>query len=80
MNNKLYQIANSKIYEVNTTTGVQTEKATLGYDAVTDILVYGTNIAIITSAGQAVKVFDGTNVTTPVTVPATNTGFIEYCR
>lgn len=40
MNSKLYQIANSKIYEINTLTGIQTEKATLGYDTLTDILVY----------------------------------------
>lgn len=49
MNSKLFQITNSKIYEINVDTGVQTEKATLGYDAFTDVLVYGTNIAIITS-------------------------------
>lgn len=49
MNDKLFQITNSKIYEINPTTLVQTEKATLGYDAFTDVLVYGTNIAIITS-------------------------------
>ena len=40
MSDKLYQIANSKIYEINETTGVQTEKAVLGYDAFTDIIVY----------------------------------------
>ena len=40
MGGKLYQICNSKIYEVNTTTGAQTEKAVLGYDAFTDIIVY----------------------------------------
>ena len=50
MNGKLFQIANSNIYEVDQTTGVQTLKAALGYDATTDILVYGTNIAIISSA------------------------------
>jgi len=80
MNNKLFQIANSKIYEVNTTTGVQTEKATLWYDATTDILIYWANIAIIASPWQAIKVFDGASISTPATVPATNTGYIEYCR
>lgn len=29
MNGALYQIANSKIYQVDTVTGTQTEKATL---------------------------------------------------
>lgn len=49
MNNKLFQVTNGKIYEINVSTGIQTEKATLGYDAFTDVLVYGTNIAIIVS-------------------------------
>jgi hypothetical protein len=80
MNWQLYQIANSKIYQVDLTTGVQTEKATLWYDAMTDVLVYGTNIAIIASNWQALKVFDWTSVTSPATVPATNTGILEYCR
>ena len=40
MNNTLYQVADSKIYSVNTTTWVQTEVADLGYDSRVDILVY----------------------------------------
>lgn len=81
MNSKLFQITNSKIYEINVDTGVQTEKATLGYDAFTDVLVYGTNIAIITSPWQAPKLYDGvTTVSTITTVPAGNTGIVEYCR
>lgn len=85
MNNKLFQIANSKIYEINTTTGVQTEKATLGYDATCDILVYGNSIAIISSSGQDLKLYDGvTTVTTigtdPASFPTANTGILEYCR
>lgn len=71
MNGKLFQITNSKIYEINISTGAQTEKATLGYDAFTDVEVYGTNIAIITSPGQAPKLYDGiTTVSTITTVPA----------
>jgi hypothetical protein len=81
LNGNLYQIANSKIYQVNTSTGAQTEKVTLGYDAMTDILTYGTNIAIIASSGQSLKVYDGvTTISTPATVPATNSGILEYCR
>ena len=74
---KLYQVANSKIYEVNTTTWVQTEKATLGYDAKVDILVYDT-FSLITSEWHQIQVFDGTTLTTPSTQPATNNGIIEY--
>lgn len=37
---KLYQITNGKIYEINETTGVQTEIDDLWYDERTDILVY----------------------------------------
>ena len=70
MNNALYQVANSKIYQVDLSTGVQTEKATLGYDAFVDILVYGTNIAIIASPGQTPKVFNGTTLTDITTIPA----------
>ena len=81
MNSKLFQITNSKIYEIDTTTGAQTEKATLWYDAFTDVEVYGTNIAIITSPGQVPKLYDWvTTVSTITTVPAWNTGIVEYCR
>lgn len=77
----LYQVTNSKVYETSLVDGTQTEKATVGYDAQVDVLTYGSNIAIIVSAGQAPKVYDGvTTVTTPATVPAANTGIIEYCR
>ena len=64
----LYQIANSKIYLVDQTTWVQTEKATLGYDAMTDILVYN-NVALIVSPQQPMKVFNGYSATTVATVP-----------
>lgn len=37
---KLYQITNSKIYEVDTTTGTQTDRGTLWFDLRCDILVY----------------------------------------
>lgn len=77
---KLYQITNSKIYEINLTTGVQTEKATLWYDATTDVLVYWSNICIIASPWQALQVFNWTALSTPATVPASNTGILEYCR
>ena len=85
MNGKLYQIANSKIYEINTTTGVQTEKATLGYDATTDVLVYGGSIAIISSSGKDLKLYNGattvsTITTDPASFPTANTGILEYCR
>lgn len=49
INDKLYQIANGKIYEINETTWVQTEKATLWYDARTDVLVYDYVIEDFTS-------------------------------
>lgn len=78
---KLYQVTNSKVYETSLVDGTQTDKATVGYDAQVDVLTYGTNIAIIVSAGQAPKVYDGNvTITTPATVPAANTGIIEYCR
>lgn len=80
MNNKLYQIANSNIYEIDKSIGTQTLIAALWYDALTDVLVYGDNIAIIASNWQSLKVFDGTTVSTPATVPASNSGIIEYCR
>lgn len=78
MSDKLYQIANSKIYEINETTWIQTEKATLWYDARTDVLVYN-NFAIIVSNWQPWKVFDWTTVTEPATITANN-WIIEYCR
>lgn len=84
MNNKLYQIANSKIYEINETTGVQTDIATLGYDETTDILVYGNTIAVISSEGKDLKLFNGTAVSTittdPASFPTANSGIVEYCR
>lgn len=81
MNNVLYQIANSNIYSIDLTTGIQTLKAALGYDAFTDVEVYGKNIAIITSPGQTPKVYDGNvTVTNIATVPGSTTGIVEYCR
>lgn len=81
MNNKLYQVANSKIYEIDTSTGVQTEKVTLGYDAFVDVLVYGSNIAVITSPGQTPKFYNGNvTITDITTVPASTSGIVEYCR
>ena len=76
---KLYQITNSKIYEIDEVTGVQTEKATLWHDKRTDILVYGT-FAVIASSGEQVKVFNWTAVSTPATQPANNNWILEYCR
>ena len=49
---KLYQ---EKIYPINLTTGGQTEKATLWYDAVTDVLTYWDNLAIIVSNWQEIQ-------------------------
>jgi hypothetical protein len=40
MNGKLYQITNSKIYLIDPILKTQTEITSLGYDAITDILVY----------------------------------------
>lgn len=84
MNDKLYQIASSNIYEVNETTGVQTSIAALGYDERTDILVYGKTIAVISSAGKDLKLFNGTTVATittdPASFPTANSGILEYCR
>lgn len=85
MNGKLFQIANSKIYEIDMTTGAQTEKATLGYDEITDILVYGKSIAIISSVWKDLKLYDWvTTVTTistdPASFPSANSGILEYCR
>ena len=77
----LYQIANSNIYQINTTDGTQTLKAALGYDAFVDIEVYGKNIAIITSPGQIPKWYDwNVTVSNVATVPASTTGIVEYCR
>lgn len=78
---KLYQIANSKIYEIDVDAETQTEIATLWYDEITDILVYET-FAIIVSTWQALKVFDWTvTIITPATVPAWDTWWIiEYTR
>lgn len=81
MNNVMYQITNWNIYSVDTTTWVQTLKASLWYDAFTDIEVYGKNIAIIVSPGQTPKWYDGNvTVTNITTVPASTTGIVEYCR
>jgi len=68
---KLYQITNSKIYEINETTGAQTEKATLWYDAMTDILVYWTDIALIVSDWQELRLFNWTTISTPQTIGTT---------
>lgn len=80
MNSNLYQIANSKIYQIDLWTWAQTEKATLGYDAFVDILVYGNSIAIISSPGQTQKMFNGTTLTDITTIPASTSGIVEYCR
>ena len=76
----LYQITNSKIYLIDFTTWVQTEKATLWYDAITDILVYGDK-AIIVSDWEELEVFNGTWLeVTPTAVPTLNNWIIEYTR
>ena len=75
----LYQITNSKVYSINLSDGVQTEIDDLWYDARTDVLVYGTNFAIIVSEWQALQVFDGISLTTPISVPWWDTwGIIEF--
>lgn len=74
---KIYQVANSKIYEIDTD-WTQTEIVSLWYNARVDTLVYN-NFAIIVSNWQSGKVFDWTNITTPWTIP-TNNWIIEYCR
>lgn len=80
MNNNLYQIANSRIYEVNKDTWVQTQKAILPYNWMTDILVYK-DFAIIVSNWRALEVFNGTWLeTTPTTVPFWNKWIIEFTR
>jgi len=80
MNDKLYQITNSKIYEIDLDTWVQTDRATLWYDKTTDILVYKDK-AIIVSDWEDLEVFNWTWLeTTPTTVPATNSWIIEYTR
>jgi hypothetical protein len=80
MNNVLYQIANSKIYQIDLSLWTQTDKGNLGYDAYTDVEVYGKTIAIISSPWQTPKIFNGTTVTDITTVPAGTTGIVEYCR
>lgn len=80
MDNIMYQITNSKIYQIDTSTGTQTDKWSLWYDAFTDVEVYGKNIAIITSPGQTPKIFNGTTITNITTVPAGTTWIVEYCR
>jgi len=80
MQGKLYQVANSKIYEVNKDSWVQTERATLPYNQRVDILVYK-DFAIIVSNKQDLEVFNWTWLeTTPTTVPDANTWIIEYTR
>jgi hypothetical protein len=50
----------------------------------TDILVYGKTIAIISGIGQDLKLFNGTTIATittdPATYPTANNGILEYCR
>ena len=81
LKNKLYQITNSRIYEIDKISGNRTEKAVIWYDVFTDLLVYDNNFAIIVAKWQKLKVFDWNSVTEPSTVPAGNTGYIlEYTR
>ena len=49
LNWNLYQITNSKIYLIDLDTWTQTEIVDLGYDAVTDILIYSHNRGSFTS-------------------------------
>lgn len=77
---KLYQVTNSKIYEINTTNGTQTEKATLSYDSRVDQAVYKDK-AIIVSSWKDLQVFNGSWLETqPTTVPYLNSWIIEYLR
>ena len=77
---KLYQITNSWIYLVNKDTWVQTLKASLDYNQVSDVLVYK-DFAIIVSNKQDLQVFNWESLETqPTTVPFANTWIIEYTR
>ena len=57
LKNKLHQIANSKIYEIDQN-GNQIEKADLWYDAKTSILSYNAELSIIASEGERLKIYD----------------------
>lgn len=74
---KLYQICNSKIYEVDKITWVQTEKASLWYDNICDTVTFN-NLTIIASEWVQLQVFNWTTLTTPATQPASNNWFIEF--
>lgn len=82
MNNTLYQIANSRIYEIDESAWTQTEIVSLWYDSRVDTLVYWNDFTIIASEWQTLKVFDWTaTLITPWSVPSwTPGGIIEYTR
>ena len=81
LNSKLYQVTNSKIYEIDTVNETQTEIDDLWYDERVDVLVYNSQYAIIASEWEILQVFDWTTITTPATVPAWDTGgILEYTR
>ena len=81
LDDKLYQITNSNIYEIDKQDWTQTLIDSLWHDVYTDILVYGKDFAIIVAEWEPLKVFDWATVTTPATVPAWDTwSIIEYTR
>ena len=51
LGSNLYQVTNSNIYLIDTSTGSQTLKATLGYDARIDVLVYDYQTETFTNLG-----------------------------
>lgn len=73
----LYQVTNSKIYEIDTINNTQTEKVDLWYDSIIDVMTYA-DFAIIVSDWEPLKVFDGTTIIEPLTVPADNSWIIEF--
>lgn len=80
LKNELYQITNSRIYKIFADWR-QEEKAFLGYDLFTDILVYERNFAIIVAKWQKLKIFDGNNIFEPHTVPSGESwNILEYSR
>ena len=80
LQDKLYQVTESKIFLIDEISWVQTEIADLEHDKRVDIVVYN-NFAILVSKWEKLAVFNGTDIQFPTTVPAWDTGWIiEYTR
>lgn len=79
LNEKIYQITNSKLYEV--INWVQKEIWELWYDKRVDVLTYSSKLAIIVSEWEPIYIFDWVKITKITeNIPQFNSWIIEYFK